>query len=187
MAEVTADSIIRTADEECWTADGLDLCVEIPPVPPVSNGYIASLLRRYSCDPLIFLITLTHPKLDTIRLARNNEPVTSRGQVFSPAPFDIKLADETDELSNLSLTIPNVDRRIGRAMLEIETGMEAAIEAVFASNPDDVFKRYARLELHDVSFDPILLQGTLSHRRITHEPFPNRRVIPNKFFAYYRR
>lgn len=151
-----------------------------------SAAAIQALLTRYSSDELIFLITITHPMLPTVRLARNNVAITSRGEVYSPAPFDLTLADDTEELPALTLTVPNVDREIGRSILSITTGMEVAIEAVFASDPDDVWKRYARLELHDVTFGAIVLQGTISHRRVNHEPFPNRRIIPDKFFAYYR-
>lgn len=153
---------------------------------PISSAALERLLTRWDGDELLYLMTVTHPRLETIRLARNNVDVISRGETYRAAPFDLRLATDNEELPTLSVTIPNVDRAIGRSLMQIDTGMEVAIEAVFGSNPDDVFKRYARLELYDVTFDPILVQGTISHRRITHEPFPNRRVIPNKFFAYYR-
>jgi hypothetical protein len=155
------------------------------PVNP-SAAAVELLLTRWRDDVLIYLLTVTHPALPTIRLARNNQNIISRGETFTAAPFDLKLGNDNDEFPSLSITLPNVDREIGRSLLAIQSGMEVAIEAVFASDPDDVWKRYARLELHDVTFGALVLQGTISHRRINHEPFPNRRIIPNKFFAYYR-
>lgn len=152
----------------------------------ISANATRLLLTRWRDDSLIYLLTITHPMLPVVRLARNNEAIISRGEIFSPAPFDLKLGNDNEELPSLNLTVPNVDREIGRNLLAIQTGMEVAIEAIFASDPDDVWKRFARLELHDVTFGALTLEGTISHRRVTHEPFPNRRVIPNKFFAYYR-
>jgi hypothetical protein len=152
----------------------------------ISAANTAKLLTRWRDDTLLFLLTITHPMIPTIRLARNNESIISRGETYTPAPFELQLTNDVEELPQMSITIPNVNRQIGRAMLAIRYGMEASIDVVFASDPDDIWKRYARLELHDITFQALNLQGTLSHRRVNHEPFPNRRIIPSKFFAFYR-
>ena len=153
---------------------------------PISDAAVELLLTRWRDDVLIYLLTITHPQLETVRWARNNLSITSRGDTFSPAPFDLKLPPDNEQLPDMVITIPNVQRKIGRRILLINHGMTANLEAVFASAPDDVWKSILSMELHNVSFDTHMLTGTLSHRRVTHEPFPNRRVIPNKFFAYYR-
>lgn len=153
---------------------------------PLSANAIELLLTRWRDDVAIYLLTITHPSLPTARFARNNEAIISRGETFSAAPFDLQLPEDNEQLPSLTLVIPNVNRRVGREILAINQGMNANIEAVFASDPDDIWKSILDLELHDVTFDGIALQGTLSHRRVTHEPFPNRRVIPNKFFAFFR-
>lgn len=153
---------------------------------PISANAIELLLTRWRDDVLIYLLTITHPQLPTVRWARNNESITSRGQIFTPAPFDLQLPTDNEELPSMVITLPNVRRTIGRQILAINQGMTANLEAVFASAPNDVWKSLQQMELHDVTFDGIMLSGTLSHRRVTHEPFPNRRVIPTKFFAYYR-
>lgn len=153
---------------------------------PISSAAVELLLTRWRDDVLIYLLTITHPQLPTVRFARNNESIVSRGETFSPAPFDLRLPPDNDQLPDMLITIPNVNRLIGRQILQINKGMNANLEAVFASAPDDVWKSLLQLELHNVSFNALSLNGTLSHRRVTNEPFPNRRVIPSKFFAFYR-
>lgn len=153
---------------------------------PISDNAIELLLTRWRDDVLIYLLTITHPSLPVVRWARNNEEIESRGETFQPAPFDLQLPPDNEELPSMIVTLPNVNRSIGRRILQIQNGMTANLEAVFASAPDDVWKALRQMELHDVTFDGIMLNGTLSHRRVQHEPFPNRRVIPSKFFAYYR-
>jgi hypothetical protein len=148
---------------------------------------IQSLLTRWSGDPLIWLLTIFHPQLDTILVARNSVGVTSRGGFYSAAPFDIAFVTDNDELPSMNLTVLNVDREIGRALLRVTSpAIECNVEAVLASNLDEVVRRAARFELHGVQFNQHIVSGTLSHKRLTSEPYPNKRVIPSKFPGYFR-
>lgn len=152
-----------------------------------SPAAVTSLLTRWSSDPLIWLLTLFHPQLETVHFARNSVAVTSRSTVFTAAPFDVAFATDNDELPIMEITVLNVDREIGRSLLRVTAPpIEANVEGVLMSNPDEVIRRAARFELHDVTFNQHIVSGTLTHRRITNEPYPNIRIIPNRFPGYFR-
>jgi hypothetical protein len=158
------------------------------PSPSISSAALAALLTREDDDPLILLLTITHPQIDTIWLARNvvGKNITSRGTTFTAAPIAVQLATDTDDQPTMRITIPNVDRAIGLALLASSGPLTVAVEAVLASNPDDVIRRYARFELVDLQFDALAVSGELRQARLTSEPYPNVRVTPNKFPAFFR-
>ncbi len=62
------------------------------------------------------LLTITSADgSDVSRLVNNNEPVTSRGEVFEPYPFSIVMPiDDPDQQPQATLNIDNVDLRIIR-------------------------------------------------------------------------
>jgi hypothetical protein len=152
-----------------------------------SPAALESLLTRSSGDAVIWLLTLFHPQFGTVRFARNTVNITSRGTEFLRAPFDVGFVTDNDDLPTVQLTVLNVDREIGRAIMRVNTPLiEANLEAVLASDFDDVIRRAARLQLHAVSFNQNVVTGTLSHKRLNAEPYPNKRIIPSKFPGYYR-
>lgn len=85
------------------------------------------------------------------------------------------------------MTILNVDRAIGQALLQVSGDpLKCIVEPVLASDPDVPIRRYARFELVDVTFDALVVTGQLRQMRIANEPYPNRRVVPATFPGLFR-
>lgn len=154
---------------------------------PMSAAALTSLLSRESDDAVIYLATLTHPELETVRLARNvtGVNITSRGQVFTAVPFDLQLPQDDEEAPRMRFVFPNVDRAIGQALLQVNTPISVAVEVLLDSNLDEVLLRFARFEMQNISFDSISVQGELTQLALASEPF-GIRVTPNRFPALFR-
>lgn len=152
----------------------------------ISTAALAELLKRESGDPVILLFTITNPQLDTLYLAESPTAIVSRGTTFNPTWVNLSLATDTDDLPSMSFAIPNVDREIGLSILAVSGPLTVAVEAILASDPDDVFRRYARFELVNVKFDAIAVSGELRQARLIAEPYPKVRVTPGKFPAFFR-
>jgi hypothetical protein len=156
---------------------------------PLTDAQIVNLLQRNSGDPILYLVTITHPQLDTIRLVRDvkGKNCISRGTEFTAAYVFSQLATDSEDLPVMAISIPNVDRSIGNALSFIRGGPpKVTIECAFASDCDTPFRRYAHFEMTNVRYDPMILTADCRQMRLDAEPFPSRRVIPSNFFGIYR-
>lgn len=152
----------------------------------IPSWILEALLQKYSADPLLLLFTFFNAQIGEIRLVRNTVNITSRGGLFTAAPISCALATDDENLPVVEIRIPNVDRAIGRALAVARPPLHVSIEAVMASDPDVVFRRYSLFEMDNVTWDAIAITGSLSQSRLTNEPHPNIRITPHRFPAFFR-
>lgn len=146
----------------------------------------AWLLARESGDPALALLTMTHPLWGApYRLARNNAAVSSRGQIFAAAWFEVDVVTDTDQPPRATLTIPNVDRAIGQMARGLGSAPEVAIEVISAAHPDEPIYRAARLQLRNIQVSPLTVSGDLVSRDYSSEPCGSIRVVPGRFPALF--
>lgn len=144
---------------------------------------------RFSTEPLLLLMTITHPEVETVRLVRNStEDVESRGETFRAAWFEVDWVNNDGNVPRCDLSVPNIDyKEIGQRYFGLSTRPEVALEAVLASDPDTLVKYVRRLQLINVRPDPIFVTGTLQGVDHSSEPLGKIIVIPAKFSALFRR
>lgn len=155
----------------------------------LTSAQITELLKRRSGDPVLYLITIWHPEIDTIRLARNikGRSITSRGTLFTASYVMARLAPDTEELPAMEITIPNVDREIGITLKAIKgDAPRCTLECCLASDPDVPFRRYAHFRMVNVKTDALAVTASLQQIPLENEPYPNRRVVPGYFYSIYR-
>jgi hypothetical protein len=156
---------------------------------PISTNAMRSLLSREATDPLLVLVTITHPMIEPLRICNNQtgHDIVSDGQTFTAFPFTVTFASDTDETPRARLQVANTDRRIGAALMLIAGSAPAEVrfQAVLASTPDVIEKSFARFELRNVQITPISVEGDLLQRAYGAEPWPNVRVIPSLFPALF--
>jgi hypothetical protein len=144
------------------------------------------LLQRNGAEPGIWLLTIESLELGTaFLLARNTENVTSRGNIYSRAWFDLEEPNDTDEEPVVKLSIPNVDREVGLAVLETSSEILATFELVRPSDPDRVVQAYRGLILRRVIVNKIVVQGELSVTDHDTEPCFNVKIGPRDFPGLY--
>ena len=156
---------------------------------PLSTAAIRSLISRESGDAIIILLTLTHPTIEILRVARNivGQDIVSRGETYKAFPFDVTLPSDDEDVPRVTLRIANVDRRISFALMELTSPPLVAFEIIEASQPDIVLRRYARFELQNITWDAMEVQGDLAQASLVTEPWPNIRCLPSNMPAMFRK
>lgn len=139
-------------------------------------------IAQHADDAFPVLLTISHPTLkEPYRFVRNRVPVTSRGQLFLASHFEIELPGDGDEVPKATLTVANVDRRIGQTLQAMVTPATCLIELVLSSTPDEVERSWGQLSLTEATWDAFTVQGILSRVAYWDEPFPFIRVTPARF------
>jgi len=143
---------------------------------------------RFSLDPACMLLTVTHPEMETIRLARYPEDIVSRSQTFKASWFEPEWVNDDGQIPRCTLSFPNIDRReIGQRYLKKPTAPEVTLEVIAISAPDEPIKAVYGLELRGITIDPVSITGDLMGRDHSSEPVGKIIVIPSRFPALYRR
>lgn len=139
--------------------------------------------QRYGAEPGIRLVTLYGPELpDTVRLARNTEDVTSRGEVFTRSWFELTEPGDTDDQPQASLTLSNIDRQVGLGIQEVAgSRLFATFELVRPSDPDVVVEAHRHLRVRVASISNSSVTLSLSAARLDSETYGPLRVSPSDF------
>ncbi|MFN3827781.1 MAG: DUF1833 family protein [Micavibrio sp.] len=141
-------------------------------------------------EVFILLLTLTHDSLEEpIRVCDNglgDLPIAgvwgteSRGDEFVQMPFEFTLPGEGENQSPFSrIRIDNVSREITKAVRSISSAPEVKAEVVLASDPDTVEISLEGFNLINVTYDQLVVEGTLSVEQFEDEPYPGDRYMPS--------
>lgn len=131
----------------------------------------------------IVLLTIDHPSLlgSVVRLARNNENVTSRGETFLAFPFEITLpSDEDGRIGNAQLTIDNIDRTLLVQLGSITTPPDVTLEVVLSESPD-VVDMSVLFTWGSTQFGPALIVAELIFDDLLNQRFPQNDFTPSSF------
>lgn len=150
---------------------------------PLTADQIEWARQRYGAEPGIQLITIYGPELpDTHRLARNTEDIVSRGLTFTRSWFDFAEPGDTDDQPNATLTLSNIDRRVGLGIQEVSgAAIYVSYELVRPSLPDEVIEAHRHLRARVVSVSLTSVTLALSAARLDQETYGWRRVSPSDF------
>lgn len=152
-----------------------------------------------SDDPLVLLITLTHPSLsEPVRISSDpttflqldpetREPVygtVSGGETFFAYPFAFTLPDQpegSDTTVKASFRVDNVSRQYTAIIRDMLSSPELVLRFVFASDPDTVVEELPPLLVTDITYDVKAIQCELSAKDFRMEPFPAVQFYPSRF------
>lgn len=146
----------------------------------------ASSIQQSSPDAWLGFVTITHPNLSVpVRIVSDPVDYLIDGNTFTGIVFDFRILTDNDSAPRGQLTVPNVDRRILRALLEA-TGRAKVELAVLTSADFDLavrprtaigtpvpIYRFHSYELVDVQADAIQLSATIMLRDYSQEPWPS--------------
>lgn len=137
-------------------------------------------------ESLQALITITHASIigGPLRFVQDLQPMTSRGNVYTAFPFEIRLPADTDEgVAKVLLTIDNVDRSIAAAIrgMSPTSPPTVTVDLVMASQPDIVEISIPDLTLRNVSGDAYTIEGELRMDEEDLTPFPEGSFTPQHF------
>ena len=155
-------------------------------MPSLSASDLEWIYQRDGAEPALCLATITGPELGVVRLVRNVEDVTSRGNVFKASWFDVEEPGDSDEQPVTRFVVPNPDRLVGLHLSEASSGLVVHFEWVRASLLDEVKFSLRALKLRVATITPLTVEGVLSPVQYDTEPYIYRRVSPADFTGLYR-
>jgi hypothetical protein len=144
-----------------------------------------AIFAQQTAEVFVVLLDLEHPNFaGTIRVCSNDIPVSSRGNLYVPFPFDVILPDESDDaVPRVTLRIDNVDRRIVSELRSVVTNVPVTVRmtVVLASSPDTIEVGPMEFSLRDVEYTATTVEGTLLYEDVLNESFPADSFTPSRF------
>jgi hypothetical protein len=135
--------------------------------------------------PTVFLVllTITHDDMPAPgRICNNNLPITSRGNVFLPCPFQAYLpSDKEDEVSRSRISIDNIHRDLIPTLRSVSSSPLVTIEVIRASAPDVVEQSFEEFTVRGIKYDAHKIDIELSMEDFMLEPIPGDDFTPGKF------
>ncbi len=142
---------------------------------------------RASTEPAIALLTLYHPQMADVFIARNSENITSRGNVFVKGWFEPNILADGASAPRAQISMSNINRTIGIMLQRLIGPMQATIEVVTPTHPDEPLYRAARLWVRGLQIDQTTITGDLSRQDHDAESCGLVRVTPGRFPAIFRK
>lgn len=117
-----------------------------------------------------------------LRYANNNESITSNGNIYDKAAFELELAgDAKDTTPQAVLKFDSGDRDIIRKIREVNKRPEVNLSVVLASNPDYVEIGPINHEVEAFQMSDSIVSMTLVVEPILNEPIPADVYTPKLF------
>jgi hypothetical protein len=147
----------------------------------VSQTFKSALFARETDEVFIVLIDLLYDATH-FRVCSESTDVTSNGETFYSFPFEISLPDSSEkEISQGTLTIDNISQDIVAGIRAATSPPTVTIQIVLASDPDTVEVEFTDYILTNVTYDALLISGSLSIESFIGEPFPADSFTPGDF------
>jgi hypothetical protein len=152
---------------------------------PLSSAAKAAIFASSTGEAFLCLLTLEHATLpQPIRVSSDGVATVSRGLTFQAFPFEIDMPEESDGAPpKVRLRVCNVDRVITEAVRNAASSspIEVTLEVVLASQPGTVEAGPFKFKLREVSYDAVVVEGTLAFEDLLNEPFPADTYSPVDF------
>jgi len=145
----------------------------------VSQTFKAAAYAQQTDEVALVILAISHADLAaTIRVVNNTENITSGGNEYLAAGFDIKLPDDDGKTT---ITICNVDRIMVQAIRSIESRPTVTMSVILADHPDTVEVGPYIMELSEATFDAFTVTGILTFDDFLDEPYPGDKFTPGQF------
>jgi len=149
---------------------------------PVSGLARRAMFAQETSEVFTLLCTIDHAELaEPIRVASDVVPedvngarlIPSRGNDFVCYPYEVDLpADDGESISQVTITIDNVDREIIRKLRAIHSPCAVTLEVVLTSSPDTVEAGPFEMTLKAVEYDALTISGTLAFEDFLTQAYP---------------
>lgn len=154
-----------------------------------SAAFKRAVFAAQTGEAILVLLTIDHPTLGApLRVTSDNVDTVSDGETFVPYPFQLTLAEESEDATpTIGLSIDNVDRTIGAALRD--AGLEAptcTVQVVMGSDPDTIEAEFPAFRLRDVDYDALVVTCQLTLEDMTTLPYPYVTFTPNRFPGLFK-
>jgi hypothetical protein len=149
----------------------------------LSSGFHQAVNVQNTMEGFWMLLTIEHSDLpQPLRLNDSGANVLSRGNTYLACPFQVVILDEDESRPpQASVALDNIDRTLVAALLETLTPPTVTMEIVRDSDPNTVERSITDLQMKEVTFDALVIQGTLSLEDLFEEPAVDFCFTPSYF------
>lgn len=128
----------------------------------ISSQLLAQFYGQSSGDPLLMLVTLSHPTFSTIYLVNNSEDIVSRGNTYTAFPMNIRIpSDDGETAREAVIDFDNASLELIQEIRQVTTPIDVTIEMVLASNLNEVQISYEELKLRSVTYNKTRISAKL--------------------------
>jgi hypothetical protein len=148
----------------------------------ISPELLKQLYAQESEDPLILLLTLTHPTFSPIYLANNTEDIVSNGTSFAAFPMKIRLsADDGETQKEVSIDFDNVGLDLIDEIRTVVTPISVKIDMILASDPDSIQMTIDDLKMRSVTYNSTRISAKLYYDSFLNVELTSEKYTPSTF------
>jgi hypothetical protein len=164
----------------------------------LGNNFRTTIESSNSSEVVLLFVTVTHPTLESpIYLNSDIKDYVLNGNTYLGAALTISLLSDQIAAPQAKVSIPNVDRSIGQAVLALTTSPQIKLELYARSDFDSSDPRQAIgtptveysapfLFLRNVTCDAVGFTADLLSYDLSSEPWPSIRSTKNRLPGLYR-
>lgn len=154
----------------------------------ISSALKTAIYAQETGETLYSLIKIEHASLSPTKYYCNAQAdITSGGQVYTAAGFNIYLPADTDGAPpRVTLEVDAVDREIIDIALSLGSPPTLTASWVLASSPNTVEVGPFQYLIDDVAYDAVSLKATLTFEPVLDEPIPADRFTPVTFPGIFK-
>jgi hypothetical protein len=144
------------------------------------------VLQQHVTQVYVVLVEIDHPMLvEPIRIVNDDTAVSHGGFTWKVGYAIIKLPSTGEADRSASLTIQNVDNRIGLAAQRLVGPATVKFRIVRTDNPSVIEVEYPKMKLSDIRGDANSIEANLDSNHSKSEPYPyvtvNKDVAPGVY------
>jgi hypothetical protein len=151
--------------------------------PDISAAFLRAAKAQETEEAFIVLVIIEHDDLPApIRLNNSGANIDSNGETFLRCPMQPTiLDDDPDRPPQAALVVSNIDRTMIAALRGTLTPPEITMEIVKAGTPDYIEAGMGNLEMRNIEYDSMMIQGGLTPRKIKSQPAIDYNYTPSQF------
>lgn len=153
-----------------------------------STNFVKALIEQHTSQVFLWLMTLEHLESGTKHYIVNNlDPITSRGNVYTPFPFEFTLPeDDGTTLPEIQIVIRYVSDELIQLIRQYADGLSITAEIIMASNPDVPEYAIELLSVKSVDYDVNQITLTAKVEDLLNQRFPADDFLPRSFAGMFK-
>lgn len=148
----------------------------------LSTDLLNEFYGQESADPFLMLITLYQSSFGYLRFVNNSEEIVSNGMTF--LPFPMKLTFPTDDgktAREVEIEFDNVSLELIEEIRGSTKLIDAKVEMVLASNPDNVEIEMGELKIKHITYNQFTIRAKLRMDDFLNTELSSEKYTPTNF------
>jgi hypothetical protein len=148
-----------------------------------SSAFIEAVVSQNTSEVFLFLLTLSHPDLETpIRVVNNTENISSNERLYTAFPFNLVLPqDDGESLPQVVISLSNVTLEFIDQIRGLTGALDVRLDVVLASSPNTIEMSIDGMKTSIINYDAQNIQATCQIEDVLNMSFPSEIYLPSNF------